>query len=93
MTSDELRTKQDRIIERIREIATEEGIDIAQLDHRTIESDPSMKLTVWVYPRLDIDKRIEIVIPIEEVGFYKSARRVRHRLDYQIRTCLREGIK
>ena len=93
MTNDELRTQRDRIIERIREIATEEGVDVAELKHRPIESDPDMSLTVWVYPYAGSGERIELVIPRRDVGFYNSARRVRRRLDYYIRTCLTEGIK
>jgi len=49
MTNDELRTQQDQIIERIREIATEEEVNIAELNHKPIESDQDMRLTVWIY--------------------------------------------
>jgi len=75
-----------RVISRVRQIAEEEGIKIEDLNRRSPDQDPNMRLTIWVYTQPESDKRIEMLISRQDLRFYESEPEVQRRVDERIRS-------
>ncbi len=87
MNDDDRETGKALILERVREMAQEEGREISELRSKSsIREDGQWDLTIWIHIKEEVDPSIEMIIPLQGVRFYETDPEVRSRVDERIRS-------
>ena len=90
MNDGDRETGKARILERVRGIAEEEGVEISELRSKFSEQeDGQWDLRIWIHKKEEVDPSIEMRFSPQDLRFYKTDPKVRSRVDERIRSYFR----